>query len=178
MDGRRGGWGRFAVHYLEMVVAMLAGMLVFGLVLGVLLGIVGLDYSHDDHPAAAALEMAFTMSLGMVVWMRFRGHGWPATLEMTAAMSAPLVVLYPLFWTGVISGETVMMLLHVLMFPAMAAVMLRRRAEYSSAHHMRGQRLLRFAGRAMVVVLAVGAVPGLVYVAGLRSHQDRSWRWR
>jgi hypothetical protein len=71
------------------------------------------------------------MFVGMVVWMRFRGHGWPGTLEMVAAMFAPAVVLAPLSWLGVISGDLLMFATHVLMLPVMLVVMLRRRAEYS-----------------------------------------------
>ncbi|MFC5750455.1 DJ-1/PfpI family protein [Actinomadura rugatobispora] len=164
--GARGSWWRFAGHYLEMVLAMLAGMLVVG-------GAVGLvvDYSHADHPTAGSLEMAFAMSVGMVAWMRYRGHGWAGTLEMTAAMCAPLVVLLPLLWAGVISGDAVMMLLHVLMLPAMLVAMLRRRDEYRAVHHGRGDRVVRVAGRAMVVVLALALLPAPVYLAGSRSYE-------
>jgi hypothetical protein len=87
----RGRWWRFARHYLEMVVAMLAGMLAVGSAFRAVLGAAGLGYSHAEHPAIGSLEMTVTMSVGMVVWMRYRGHGWASTLEMTAAMFAPLV---------------------------------------------------------------------------------------
>jgi hypothetical protein len=44
------------------------------------------------------LEMAATMSVGMVAWMRHRGHGWASNLEMASAMFAPAVALFPLMY--------------------------------------------------------------------------------
>ena len=79
--------------------------------------------------------MAFDMSVGMVVWMRYRGHRWAPTLEMVAAMFAPAVALAPLSWLGVISGEVLMIVTHVVMLPLMLVVMLRRRAEYTGVNH-------------------------------------------
>jgi hypothetical protein len=60
-------------------------------------------------------------------------------VEMDAAMYLPFVVLLVPFWTGAISGTTLSVAGHLLMLPAMLAVMLRRRAEYS-AHHPRRVR--------------------------------------
>lgn len=131
--GRGGpGWGRFARHYLEMVVAMVVGMLVLGTVLHGVLALAGLDFSSADHPGAALWEMTFAMSAGMAVWMRMRGHGWPSTFEMCGAMAAPAAVLLPLFWLGVIGAGSLMVLDHVLMLPLMFLVMLRRRDEYGA----------------------------------------------
>jgi hypothetical protein len=123
------GWRRFLRHYLEMVAAMLVGMLVLGAVLRGVLALAGLGYPAG-YPELVALEMAVTMSAGMVAWMRHRGHGWPATLEMVGAMFAPAVTLVPLLWLGVLGGDDLLTLEHVAMFPLMFLVMLRRRAEY------------------------------------------------
>jgi transcriptional regulator GlxA family with amidase domain len=169
--GDRGSWWRFASHYLEMVVAMLVGMLVIGMALSVILSAIGLGYSHAAHPAIGALEMTFTMSAGMALWMRYRGHGRASTLEMTAAMFVPLVVLFPLLWAGLISGGMVMMSLHVLMLPAMLVAMLRRRGEYATAHRMRGQRIVQVVGRGLAVLLALALVPVPVYIAGSRAYE-------
>ncbi|WP_246609218.1 hypothetical protein [Nonomuraea rhizosphaerae] len=123
-------WRRFAWHYVEMVIAMFAGMFA----LGFLADAVGLGFSHDQEPELAYLLMAFNMSVGMAVWMRFRGHDWAGTLEMCAAMFVPVVPLFPLLWMGVIDGMGLMMAAHVAMFPLMLLVMLRRRDEYAHAH--------------------------------------------
>jgi hypothetical protein len=121
--------GHFFRHYLEMVVAMFVGMAVLAAARAGVVAVTGLDY--PSAPELAALLMAFDMSVGMVVWMRYRGHAWAGSLEMVAAMFAPAVVLAPLSWLGVISGELLMILTHVAMLPLMLVVMLRRRAEYA-----------------------------------------------
>jgi hypothetical protein len=123
-----GRW-HFFRHYLEMVVAMFVGMAVLGAALRGILAFAGLEYPAE-FPELISLEMAFTMSAGMVVWMRHRGHGWASTLEMAGAMFTPAVVLFPLLWLGVISGESLLTLEHIAMLPLMYLVMLRRRSEY------------------------------------------------
>ena len=128
-----GGRG-FLRHYLEMVAAMLVGMVVLGAAVRGIVALVGLQYP-TQYPELVALEMAFTMSAGMVVWMRHRGHGWASTLEMTGTMFAPAVALFPLLWLGVIAGNDLLALEHLAMFPLMFLVMLRRRAEYGGAAH-------------------------------------------
>lgn len=120
---------RFAVHYVEMVIAMFVGMFALDLLWSAL----GIQLSYAREPELAYLLMAFDMSVGMAAWMRFRGHAWVPTLEMCAAMFVPIVPLFPLLWLGAIDGMTMMVVAHVAMFPLMLAAMLRRRHEY--AHH-------------------------------------------
>ncbi|TMR03690.1 hypothetical protein ETD83_10210 [Actinomadura soli] len=134
--GRPSTIGRrhFLRHYLEMIAAMFVGMAVFGIAVQGLLALAGLE-----PPGSAewgSLEMAAEMSAGMVIWMRYRGHGWASSLEMTGAMFAPLAVLFPLLWLGVVSEGSLMLLEHLVMLPAMFLLMLRRRAEYGSAAHV------------------------------------------
>ncbi|WP_214110178.1 hypothetical protein [Acrocarpospora catenulata] len=124
-------WGRFALHYVEMIIAMFAGMFALDL----LWSAFGIDLSYARDPELAYLLMAFDMSVGMAAWMRVRGHAWAPTLEMCGAMFAPIVPLFPLLWLDVIDGMALMMVAHVAMFPLMLAVMLRRRDEYTHAHH-------------------------------------------
>jgi hypothetical protein len=128
----------FARHYVEMVVAMLLGMFVLGGTGAVLLGLVGIDTGdwHTDAPALMLLEMAFTMSVSMVAWMRYRGHGWAASWEMTASMFLPTFAAIALLGLGVVEdGGALMAIQHVVMFPAMLGVMLLRRDEYTGHHH-------------------------------------------
>jgi hypothetical protein len=129
-----GGHGRWRLlrHYLEMVAAMFVGMVVVGAALRGVLALVGLQLPAQ-YPELAALEMAFTMSAGMVAWMRHRGHGWASTLEMAGVMFTPAVVLVPLRWLGVIGGDALLVLEHLAMFPLMYLVMVRRRAEYGGS---------------------------------------------
>jgi hypothetical protein len=122
--------GHFVRHYLEMVVAMVVGMVALGPLWSLAadaLGRPGLLHA----PEPSALVMATNMSVAMCAWMRIRGHGRRATLEMAAAMYLPFVVLFPPLWAGLVSADTVMVGGHVLMLPAMAAAMLLRRDEYT-----------------------------------------------
>ena len=125
---------RFLRHYLEMVAAMLVGMVVLGAAVRGVLALTGREFPAQ-YPELAALEMAATMSVGMVAWMRHRGHGWASTLEMAGAMFAPAVALFPLLWLGVITGDSLLVLEHLVMFPLMYLVMRRRRAEYGGSSH-------------------------------------------
>ncbi|QJY49423.1 hypothetical protein [Pseudonocardia broussonetiae] len=116
---------RFGLHYLEMVVAMVAGMLVLGPLWD--LAAPGLT----DRADVAALVMATDMAVGMGAWMRVRGHGWAGIAEMSAAMYLPFVVLLVPFWLGAVSGGTLMTAGHLLMLPLMAVAMLWRRCDYT-----------------------------------------------
>ena len=109
-------------HYVEMVVAMLLGMLVLGLPLATLL----------HAPELDLLNMAITMTVPMVAWMRYRGHGWQPAGEMSAAMFVPTVVAIGLLWAGLVENEhTLLMIQHTGMFPLMLVAMLLRRGEYT-----------------------------------------------
>lgn len=123
---------RFVRHYVEMVVAMLAGMVVLGGALRLGLAAAGVEYSMQRFPELTIVEMAVTMILGMAGWMRFRGHAWPGTLEMSAAMVVPAVAVLVPVWVGVLDAGTAMAVEHVAMFVLMLAVMLRRRDEYGA----------------------------------------------
>jgi flagellar biosynthetic protein FliP len=125
---------RFLRHYVEMIIAMAVGMLALGMARAGLLGLLDVELSSTTRPELAALLMAFDMSVGMVVWMRYRGHGWAGTLEMVAVMFAPVVLLAPFTLAGLMSGHALMMVTHIAMLPLMLAVMLRRRAEYAHGH--------------------------------------------
>jgi flagellar biosynthetic protein FliP len=94
-----------------------------------ILALAGIDV--ELSPTGLTLVMATEMSLGMVVWMRHRGHDWASTFEMAAAMYAAPLVLIPLLRLEVVDGDTMLMLEHLVMLPLMYLVMLRRREEYA-----------------------------------------------
>ena len=113
---------------------MFIGMLVLGGALSALLGVVAVDVSdwRTDAPALLLLYMAFTMSVPMVAWMRYRGHGWAPAWEMTAAMFVPSFLAIALLWGGLVENtHALLMIQHVGMFPSMLAAMLLRRDEYT-----------------------------------------------
>jgi hypothetical protein len=128
---------QFSRHYLEMVIAMFAGMLVLGLPAAMALPAFGTSTSElqVDAPALVLLGMAVTMTVPMVAWMRYRGHAWQPSNEMAAAMFLPTFGVIALLWGGVVEDfDTLMMLEHVVMLPAMLVAMLLRRDEYTRGH--------------------------------------------
>jgi hypothetical protein len=119
----------FVRHYVEMLIAMFVGM-------GVLAGIPAAAGFKLSSSELALLWMATTMSAPMVAWMRYRGHGWAASAEMTASMFIPSFAAILFLWGGVVEERgTLMAIQHVGMFPAMLAAMLLRRDEYSGHDH-------------------------------------------
>jgi hypothetical protein len=117
-----------------MVVAMLLGMFVLGGALVLVLGAFGIDVDSwsSDAPALLLISMAFTMTVPMVAWMRYRGHGWTPALEMTAAMFVPSFVTVGLLWLELVEDiDALLVIEHVAMLLAMLAVMLARYAEYA-----------------------------------------------
>jgi hypothetical protein len=120
---------RFVRHYLEMVAAMVVGMVVPRVPTDALLAL-------PDRAAVSLVEMAITMTVPKVAWMRFRGHGWPLSLEMAASMYLPTFAALALLSAGLVEDLGVLMTLeHVAMLLSMLAAMLLRRDEYSGHHH-------------------------------------------
>jgi hypothetical protein len=126
-------WPRFIRHFFEMVAAMLVGMAVLAPVWVLIFALLRCS-SLLDHPDVHALVMATDMTIGMSLWMRYRGHGWASIGEMAGAMFLPFIVLFGPYWAGLLSAETMLLGGHVLMLPCMVAVMLRRRDEYAQDH--------------------------------------------
>ena len=118
----------FLRHLGEMTLAMMIGMAAltglfeeaFGFVSGGALRNVELT----------ALGMATGMTLPMAAWMRHRGHGWRATVEMSAAMIVPAVALLVVLRAGGLPGDSILSMQHALMLPSMIGAMLVRRREY------------------------------------------------
>ncbi|HEX2088046.1 MAG TPA: MMPL family transporter, partial [Solirubrobacteraceae bacterium] len=115
----------FARHYGEMVLAMVVGMAALGAPLGAIAG---------DGETLMLLNMGLSMTVPMVAWMRFRGHGWRVTLEMAASMVLPTLGAVALFAGGIVEDlDAVLLGEHVVMLVAMAVAMLLRPSEY--LHH-------------------------------------------
>ena len=134
----------FIRHYAEMVVAMLAGMVVLGLPAVAALGAAGMSMSelHNDTPALMLSLMAVTMTVPMVAWMRYRGHGRRPSAEMAASMFIPTLGVIALLAGGLVEDiETLQIIQHVVMFPSMLVAMLLRRDEYSHADTRVAQEL-------------------------------------
>ena len=128
----------FIRHYVEMVVAMFLGMAVLGIPAGWALSAIGTSWSEltDDAPALMFLGMATTMTVPMVGWMVYRGHGRRANAEMSASMYLPTFAVIGVLEAGLMTDTGALMVVeHVAMLAAMLGAMLLRRAEYG--HHAR-----------------------------------------
>jgi hypothetical protein len=129
---------RFVRHYAEMVAAMFLGMAVLGLPVGWALAALGSSWSDLQHhaPAAMLLVMAVIMTVPMVGWMAYRGHGRRANAEMAAAMLLPTFGVIGLLAAGLMTDPMALMTLeHVVMLASMLAAMLLRRDEYGGHDH-------------------------------------------
>jgi hypothetical protein len=134
---RPGGSPRrhFVRHLVEMVIAMVAGMVVLGPIVALTADQLGWSRTLDD-PVPSALVMATTMTIGMTVWMRHRGHPWVSTGQMAAAMYLPFAVLLAPYGVGLLSGDALLIGGHVLMLPAMVVAMLVLEDEYTRQVHV------------------------------------------
>jgi hypothetical protein len=128
---RAGLTRHFARHYVEMVLVMLVGMGVLAMPARWASQAIWPQVDADD-PTLMLAQMAATMTLPMIPWMRWRGHGWRPSLEMVAAMIVPGIGVIALLEFGVVEGLGLLMTVeHVAMFGAMFAVMIARPDEYS-----------------------------------------------
>jgi hypothetical protein len=127
----------FVRHYVEMVVAMFLGMVVLGAPAGWALGAVGSSWSelNTDAPALMLLGMAVTMTVPMVGWMRYRGHGWRANTEMSASMLIATLAAIALLQASVVDDiSTLLVVEHIAMLLGMLGAMLLRPTEYTRHH--------------------------------------------
>jgi hypothetical protein len=134
----------FAWHLGEMVLAMVVGMIVLGALDRAIVAAAGASVNdlRDTVPEVVALVMAFNMTAGMTVWMRHRGHSWARVAEMGGAMFVPAIAAIVLFWCALIDSESILGLEHAAMLPAMVAVMLLHRSEYSRPVHSHAPRTI------------------------------------
>jgi hypothetical protein len=131
----------FVRHYVEMLLAMFLGMVVLGGPAMLALGAAGASSAElkAEAPALLLLGMGVTMTVPMVAWMRYRGHGWAPSNEMAASMLIPTAAVIGLLWAGFVADiGTLLAIEHVVMLPAMLAAMLLRRDDYSGHMHDRG----------------------------------------
>lgn len=92
--------GRFLLHLLEMLIAMQVGMGIFHLMLG-LIRIFSNSRAFESGTALHAITMTVFMTVPMVAWMIFRGHGRRHCIEMVIAMIAPVALIGLLCQLGV-----------------------------------------------------------------------------
>jgi hypothetical protein len=128
----------FTRHYAEMLAAMFLGMVVLGMPAAAALSALGMSSAElrADAPALLLFGMGVTMTVPMVAWMRYRGHGWAPCADMAIAMSIPTFGVIALLGAGWLDDiGTLLVIEHVVMLPSMLLAMLLRRDEYTGAVH-------------------------------------------
>ena len=130
MARRRSPWRAWSFHLAEMMIAMIAGMVVLG---GALEGVLSLTGASLDDASANVMAgiMAFNMTAPMVWWMHYRGHDARHNVEMAGSMIVPTALVLALHWLGVLEGDSVLLIQHVVMIPAMVGLMLARFEHYA-----------------------------------------------
>ena len=112
---------RILLHFLEMQIPMGLGALVC-YVLGRLIP-ASSSFATIYHPGTylfATGDVLF-LTVPVLAWMIFRGHGWRRSLEMAAAMLAPVAAIVVL---GELAGAAYLLWLVTAMYPAMCLGML------------------------------------------------------
>ena len=127
---RRSPWRAWSFHLAEMMIAMIAGMVVLGGALEGLLALAGTNLADASATVIASI-MTVNMTAPMVWWMRFRGHPARHNAEMAGSMIAPTALVLALHWLGVVAGDSVLLIQHVAMIPAMVGLMLARFEHYA-----------------------------------------------
>lgn len=123
--------GRFLWHYVQMVVVMEAGMLVYHKLIMPQLAPFGFHQLMLTQPLIPYWLMVASMTLPMIALMRlYHKSTWRRTLEMTAAMLAPLAVLSALVLCDLCPMEVLKTFGDPLMFVAMAGYLLVRPAQH------------------------------------------------
>jgi hypothetical protein len=127
---RRSPWRAWSFHLAEMMIAMIAGMIVLG---GALEGMLSLAGASLDDASANVMAgiMAFNMTAPMVWWMHYRGHGARHNVEMAGSMIIPTAIVIGLHLLGLVAADSVLLIQHVVMIPAMVGVMLARFQHYA-----------------------------------------------
>lgn len=123
---------RLGWHYALMAAAMMMGMVPLGIVLSAL-GHPNLD---TESPEAYALAMTVSMLLPMVGWMRFLGHNWERTAEMSAAMTLPILVAAAGSSIGALPHSAAVSAMNIFMWLGMFGAMLVRWREYAQHSHI------------------------------------------
>lgn len=137
--------GRFVLHFFQMCAVMCVGgvaliLLFFG-------AATALGYTNLDQraPELTVLVIAVSLSLPMLLWMRYMGMDWRPTLEMSGSTMVAGLLLILAYWLGLISQSGLIPLqTGLLACPLMLVVMLFRFRLYSGAHahhHARAMRM-------------------------------------
>jgi ABC-type multidrug transport system fused ATPase/permease subunit len=85
--------GRFILHLLEMLLAMVAGMFILSFLGDLIPAYSSLYFAFRSGTNLYELAMVVFMTVPMVAWMIVRGHGRWHGAEMAFAMFVPVAVI-------------------------------------------------------------------------------------
>ncbi len=124
--------GRFTLHLLEMLLAMMAGMPILFMLRNLIPASSSFAAAYVSGTVLSDLAMGVFMTVPMVAWMIMRGHGWHHSAEMAFAMFAPVAAVIVLRLLG---ADAYLPWLpkasHLGMFLGMLTAMLYRRGHYT-----------------------------------------------
>jgi hypothetical protein len=158
--------GRFITTYLEMTLAMLIGMGLFGALWD------SLWPGMTRRPDAMAVTMAADMTLGMAAWMWVRGHAGRHTVEMSAVMVLPFLVLLWPYRVGILPGDALLTGGHIGMFALMAAYLVWRPHTRTATASLPRTGVTPVSRHSRVACLLLVGGAGTAVVAGLLHPHD------
>ena len=130
--------GRFSLHLLEMLLAMMAGMPILSMLRNLIPASSSVAAAFKSGTISYSITMTVFMTVPMVAWMIVRGHGWRHSAEMAFAMSVPVAMAICLRLLGVGGSQLWLVgVSHLGMLLGMLIAMLYRRDHYTGkAHHV------------------------------------------
>jgi hypothetical protein len=126
--------GYFALHFLEMCLAMCIGGIPLIILFFVGAAKIGYPDLFQQSPELSVLVVGFILSLPMTAWMRFRGHEWQPTLEMASTTIILAILLVGLGWLGILARDSLFEWLTRFACPIMIIPMLFRLEMYTGNH--------------------------------------------
>jgi hypothetical protein len=85
--------GCFLLHFLELQISMTLGALVCYLVVRLITGVGSFSTAYRPGTFLFAAGDVFFLTVPVIAWMIFRGHGWRHSLGIAAAMIAPVAAI-------------------------------------------------------------------------------------
>jgi hypothetical protein len=131
--------GHFVQHFFEMCVPMCIGFALGDLLYFWLAGLAGYSEPFSELPVLSTTLVTVFMTAPMAAWMRYRRMPRGAIIEMSATMPVVAAVLLALGWIGALPMDSLALLEHGLMMPAMLVPMLARRDLYTGASQMQAR---------------------------------------
>ena len=118
--------GRFILHYFEMCVPMCIGFALGDLLYFWLAGLAGYSDPFSELPVLSVILVTVFMTAPMTAWMSYRDMPRRAIIEMSVTMPIVSAGLLALGWLGALPLDSLALLEHGLMMPAMLVPMLAR----------------------------------------------------